>query len=168
MHSYFETLQVAPNAEPEVIKAAFRALALKYHPDRLPPDATAEEREAANRRMARLNEALAAATDHASDPHRSDPNPNPSSKAHRSEVRDSPPESFEAALKWFGYWKAMAAWGRDTQVLPGKERSFVFNLGRLIDSGNEPSQRQEKWARDIWNRVSDDFGRVLFKYLKTA
>lgn len=31
---YYEVLQVSPNAEPEVIAAAYKALARKYHPDR--------------------------------------------------------------------------------------------------------------------------------------
>ncbi len=45
---YYQTLQVAPDAEPEVIAAAYRALAKKYHPDRSDaPDAMS--------RMARLN-----------------------------------------------------------------------------------------------------------------
>ena len=30
---YYETLQVSPNAEAEVIAAAYRRLARKYHPD---------------------------------------------------------------------------------------------------------------------------------------
>jgi curved DNA-binding protein CbpA len=34
MDNYYEILQVSRNAEPEVIKAAFRGLAFKYHPDR--------------------------------------------------------------------------------------------------------------------------------------
>ena len=29
----YRILQVVPDAEPEVIRAAYRALALKYHPD---------------------------------------------------------------------------------------------------------------------------------------
>lgn len=48
----YQVLQVAPAAEQEVIQAAFRALALKYHPDR---DSTAH----GARRMAQLNEAYA-------------------------------------------------------------------------------------------------------------
>jgi len=46
--SYYETLQVSPSAEPEVLAAAYKALARKYHPDRSKaPDARA--------RMARVN-----------------------------------------------------------------------------------------------------------------
>ncbi len=50
---HFETLQVSPDAEPEVIAAAYRALAKKYHPDRsTAPDAIV--------RMARINVAFQA------------------------------------------------------------------------------------------------------------
>lgn len=50
---HYETLQVSPSAEPEVIAAAYRALAKKYHPDRSDaPDSMA--------RMARLNVAYQA------------------------------------------------------------------------------------------------------------
>lgn len=48
----YRILQVVPTAEQEVINAAFRALALKYHPDR---DATT----LAQRRMLELNAAYA-------------------------------------------------------------------------------------------------------------
>ena len=42
----YEVLQVHHNAEPEVIEAAFKRLALKYHPDRSrEPDAAARMRE---------------------------------------------------------------------------------------------------------------------------
>jgi hypothetical protein len=51
--THFETLQVSPTAEPEVIAAAYRALARKYHPDRSSaPDAMV--------RMSRLNAAFQA------------------------------------------------------------------------------------------------------------
>ena len=52
----YRVLQVLPNAEQEVIQAAFRALALKYHPDR---DAT----PAAQRRMLALNAAYSLVRD---------------------------------------------------------------------------------------------------------
>lgn len=51
--SYFDTLQVSPTAEPEVIAAAYRALAKKYHPDR----SAASD---APTRMARINVAFQA------------------------------------------------------------------------------------------------------------
>ena len=51
--AHYDTLQVSPTAEPEVIAAAYRALAKKYHPDRSPaPDAMV--------RMARINGAFQA------------------------------------------------------------------------------------------------------------
>lgn len=34
MDNYYEVLQLSPSAEPEVIEAAYRRLAFKYHPDR--------------------------------------------------------------------------------------------------------------------------------------
>jgi hypothetical protein len=49
--SPFEVLGISPDAEPEVIQAAYRALARKYHPDvnqGVPP-------EQLNARMARIN-----------------------------------------------------------------------------------------------------------------
>ena len=48
----YQILQVAPTAEQEVLHAAFRALAMKYHPDR---DSSAR----AARRMMELNQAYA-------------------------------------------------------------------------------------------------------------
>ena len=48
----YQILQVAPSAEQEVLHAAFRALAMKYHPDR---DSSAR----AARRMMELNQAYA-------------------------------------------------------------------------------------------------------------
>jgi DnaJ-class molecular chaperone len=52
----YRVLQVAPTAEQEVIQAAFRALALKYHPDR---DTTT----LAMRRMLELNAAYSLVRD---------------------------------------------------------------------------------------------------------
>ncbi len=53
---YYKILQVDPAAEPDVIEAAFRRLAMKYHPDfNASPDATT--------RMAALNEAYAVLSD---------------------------------------------------------------------------------------------------------
>ncbi|MCL5997069.1 MAG: DnaJ domain-containing protein [Chloroflexi bacterium] len=53
---YYKILQVDPSAEPEVITAAYRRLAVKYHPDNnRSPDATP--------RMQKINEAYAILSD---------------------------------------------------------------------------------------------------------
>lgn len=49
---YYAVLGVLPNAEDVVVRAAYRALAQRYHPDRF----TGSENEA-NRRMSEINEA---------------------------------------------------------------------------------------------------------------
>jgi len=54
----YAVLQVASTAEGEVLHAAFRALAKKYHPDR-------DQTQYAARRMAQLNEAYALVRDDA-------------------------------------------------------------------------------------------------------
>lgn len=52
----YKVLQVLPNAEQEVLRAAFRALALKYHPDH-------DSSPRAARRMLEINEAYAMVRD---------------------------------------------------------------------------------------------------------
>lgn len=43
--NYYEILQVTADAEPEVIEAAYKRLAFKYHPDRNPGSADGRMRE---------------------------------------------------------------------------------------------------------------------------
>jgi DnaJ-class molecular chaperone len=55
MPDYYEVLQVSRNAEPEVVEKAYKALAMKHHPDR----ADAGAHDAATERLQRVNEAYA-------------------------------------------------------------------------------------------------------------
>ncbi|BCX02743.1 MAG: hypothetical protein KatS3mg053_0681 [Candidatus Roseilinea sp.] len=57
MKNYYKLLQVDPSAEPEVITAAYRRLAMKYHPD------TNGDSAEAKARMQALNEAYAVLSD---------------------------------------------------------------------------------------------------------
>jgi len=54
MVNYYKILEVDPEASPEVIEKAYKALAKKYHPDR-----HAGDEEAWNVKMRELNEAYA-------------------------------------------------------------------------------------------------------------
>lgn len=59
---HYRTLQVARDADPEVIERAYKALARKYHPDR----AATGRQERATEHMQRINEAYRVLRDPAS------------------------------------------------------------------------------------------------------
>lgn len=56
---HYRVLQVRRDAEPEVIEKAYKALSMKYHPDRVGRG----DHSAATRRMQRINEAYAVLSD---------------------------------------------------------------------------------------------------------
>ena len=58
MLNYFEILNVSISAEPEVIKASYRTLAKKYH-----PDSYKGSKESAEKKMAQINEAYQVLSD---------------------------------------------------------------------------------------------------------
>ncbi|MBX7207986.1 MAG: J domain-containing protein [Verrucomicrobiaceae bacterium] len=57
MRTHYDSLKVTEDAPPEVIRAAYRALSLKYHPDRCGGSAQSQ------RMMQSLNEAYAVLSD---------------------------------------------------------------------------------------------------------
>ena len=54
MPNHYETLGVANDASEKEIKQAFRALSMKFHPDKV-KSKTPEEQEEANRKMQEIN-----------------------------------------------------------------------------------------------------------------
>lgn len=62
MTSHYQRLGVRPSASTEELRAAYRALAQRLHPDRL-GDASAPERALAERRMREVNEAWSVLSD---------------------------------------------------------------------------------------------------------
>jgi DnaJ-class molecular chaperone len=56
---HYRQLQVTRTADAEVIERAYKALSMKYHPDRT----AAREREAATRRMQAINQAYSVLRD---------------------------------------------------------------------------------------------------------
>lgn len=56
MIDYYEILQVSPHAEPEIIEAAYKRLALKYHPDTNPSPSTAQQMKWINQAYALLSD----------------------------------------------------------------------------------------------------------------
>jgi curved DNA-binding protein CbpA len=88
----YKVLQVVPTAEQEVVSAAFRALALKYHPDH-------EASSRASRRMQELNEAYALVRDAAvrADFDRAQVRGAPNYTAAANDRRTSPPSRSDKA-----------------------------------------------------------------------
>jgi DnaJ-class molecular chaperone len=80
---HYRVLQVDPSAEPEVIDRAYRALALKYHPDR-----SADTPDAEGMRMRRINEAYAVLA-------------NPKARARYDETR---PAAAAGTSGWDVFW----------------------------------------------------------------
>lgn len=120
---YYAILQVHPNAEPEVIEAAYRRLAAKYHPDVNPsPDATA--------RMQEINEA-----------HRvlSDPALRAAYDARRSRAVSTPASGSETlagqwqrALRYAGWFVVLVLLGELYRRVGGRGLLVLLALGGLF------------------------------------
>ena len=165
---YYKILQVDPSADPEVITAAYRRLAVKYHPDTNPaPDALP--------RMQKINEAYAILSDPAQRaiydrsrrngvvPHEGHNTQEPVTR--RSDARNWQ----EAEAEWIRQKRfAEDAWkraGRDAEIERDRvlrEAEDAFNrakrqaeetykrASREADIERDKSLRE---AEDAWNRV---------------
>lgn len=99
MKDYYKILQVAPDASPEVIQMAYKALAKKYHPDLNPG-----QEEAAQEKMKDVNEAYETLSDKdkrwqydqsryqqpktEQQPHYEEPEPPRNAQTHSAQPRD--------------------------------------------------------------------------------
>jgi len=107
---HYATLGVAPDAPPEVIRAAYRALAQKYHPDR------ATDPRSARETMARLN----AAHDVLSDPAKR--------RAYDRARAPQAPQALQPGPQWNGVTAPVTAEGG------GHRFALTFVAGQVIDN----------------------------------
>jgi curved DNA-binding protein CbpA len=118
MSDPYETLQVARNAEIEVIEAAYRSLARKYHPDR-----TASA--ASTKRMQEINAAYAVLKD-------------PAKRIEYDRKHPSGPRSYIVTGSEFIDWSEADHWAtacarRRRHTVPIRRQSFlVRNWGCLV------------------------------------
>jgi tetratricopeptide (TPR) repeat protein len=84
MHDYYEILQVSSRADPDVVQAAYRRLALKFHPDR-------NSDRLAHQHMSLLNEAFAVLSDPARRAAYDGQRQNVSAPSHSSAQASPPP-----------------------------------------------------------------------------
>ena len=145
----YKTLQVDPEAEDEVIQAAYRRLARKYHPDVMPGPEAAARMAAINAAWARLGDPLArAAVDReraiAQSVPASTPAPtaarSPAAPPHSAPRSSTPPPPEEVSRDWTsgrsnqggGYDDSMrAADGLGAAgPPPGNPAGSVLNFGR--------------------------------------
>lgn len=141
----YKTLQVDPEAEDEVIQAAYRRLARKYHPDVMPGPEAATRMAAINAAWARLGDPLArAAVDRERAVSQSIPTSTPASapRAAAAPRSTTPPPPDEISRDWTsgrsnqggGYDDSMRAadgFGAAGPP-PGDPAGSVLNFGRYV------------------------------------
>jgi DnaJ family protein B protein 4 len=158
---YYKILQVDPSAEPEVITAAYRRLAVKYHPDNNPlPDATP--------RMQRINEAYAILSDPAQratyDRTRRNgvvyrqPAASADNGARRSEQRTVQ----EAEAEWLRAKRiAEDAWKRAI-------RDADVERDRILREAEDSWNRAKRAAEEAWKRATREADIERDKALREA
>ena len=151
---YYEVLHLHPSAHPDVVQAAYRRLALLYHPDKNPsPEAT--------NLMAQVNQAYdvlsdpekRAAYDRSREAHSSRPTPPPSSSA-RTEG-DARPSAGSSSGRQSGSGVGLITLGSSKSDVLGVQSS-------PSDTRVYPNLNEETWYYDSGDSIDFDLdtGRV--------
>lgn len=125
MHSHYDNLKVARNAPPEVIRAAYKALSQKWHPDR-------NGDPEAHRYMAIINAAYVVLSDPTKRKEHDDWLDAQDGETHEHQFQERPPES------------------GPTDVKPKRKRAFDIDDGAFSAAINAPQIRRR---RSIRNRI---------------
>jgi curved DNA-binding protein CbpA len=159
IEDYYKILQVDPSADPEVITAAFRRLAVKYHPDTNPsPDATP--------RMQKINEAYAVLSDPAQrvvyDRSR-----------HNGAVHSAPPsEPVNRRSEHRSVQEAEADWIRAKRVAEdGWKRAIReadVERDRTLREAEDAFNRAKRVAEETWKRATREADVEREKALREA
>ena len=151
LKDYYAVLGVAPDATATQIKKAYRALAHRYHPDRLPSD---EDAQAAGERMVEINEAFAVV---------SDKKKRDAYDQQRTAPKKPAPAAAEAAP---GEWQmpeqptpTPAATPRNPMVDQSVSQDFLYKLKALITqqgaSANLKEEPEKPW---LWSFQGKTWG----------
>lgn len=162
---YYELLQVSPNADQEIIQAAFKRLALRWHPDRRPSDPEAAQQ------MTLLNKAYEVL---ANPEKRKAYDSRRSQAAARTAAPEAPPPPAERAegrrkAKGHSLGKKLRPYFRDTShvhalawIFIGLSLADLFITYLLLQTGPHfyESNPVAHWFFRRWNIL----GMTLFKF----
>jgi curved DNA-binding protein CbpA len=156
---YYEILQVSPNADEEVIQAAYKRLAFKWHPDRRPGDPAAPER------MKLLNAAYAVLSDpqkrRAYDVRRKQPTPpeaaaEPADRQRGVRPRGDRRKALHGYLREASHVQPFAGWFVAISLADVLMTYVLLRAGPHFYESNPVAQ----WFFHRWNIL----GMTLFKF----
>lgn len=52
-------------------------------------------------------------------------------------------------------WYRLAKWAKDLDLLQGKDRRMLFSMGRITERGSPMSEKQAKYAMDLYRKCAD-------------
>lgn len=154
MRTHYDNLKVAPKAPPEVIKAAYRALAQKYHPDRNPGD------QEAARIMVIVNTAYEVLSDPVRRQQHDDWIASKSDLTPNQDRKSSPPPNEGGYSSYDEMVKEYMPEGSSYSVIPCTQIELA---GRPTTFAYKPVQKKTNWnSLYIWVLVGFLCGLVGF------